>query len=47
MKFHFESNLDHQREAIDSIVGVFEGAPLAHPEENFWNTLTKDFKEGS
>ena len=37
MKFHFEPNLDHQREAINAIVGVFDGAPLAHPEERFWN----------
>ena len=37
MKFHFEPNLDHQREAINAIACVFEGAPLAHPEERFWN----------
>lgn len=37
MKFHFEPNLVHQREAINATVGVFEGAPLAHPEERFWN----------
>ncbi len=37
MKFLFEPNLDHQREAVDAIVSVFDGAPYTRPEERFWN----------
>lgn len=37
MKFLFEPNLQHQREAIDAVVQVFEGAPYTRPEERFWN----------
>jgi len=37
MKLHFEPNLSHQREAVDAIVGVFDGAPYTRPEERFWN----------
>lgn len=37
MKFLFEPNLSHQREAVDAIVKVFEGAPYTRPEERFWN----------
>lgn len=37
MKFLFEPNLAHQREAVDAIVKVFEGAPYTRPEERFWN----------
>jgi type III restriction enzyme len=37
MKFLFEPNLSHQREAVNAIVKVFEGAPYTRPEERFWN----------
>jgi type III restriction enzyme len=37
LKFLFEPNLPHQREAIDAVVQVFEGAPYTRPEERFWN----------
>ncbi len=33
----FEPNLPHQREAIDAIARLFEGAPYTRPEERFWS----------
>jgi hypothetical protein len=36
MKFLFEPNLSHQREAVSAVVGLFEGAAYTRPEEKFW-----------
>lgn len=36
MKFLFEPNLSHQREAVSAIVGLFDGAAYTRPEEKFW-----------
>lgn len=36
MKFLFEPNLSHQREAVSAVVSVFEGAAYTRPEEKFW-----------
>jgi type III restriction enzyme len=37
MKFLFEPNLSHQREAVSAIVSVFEGTAYTRPEEKFWD----------
>lgn len=36
MKFLFEPNLSHQREAVSAVVGLFDGAAYTRPEEKFW-----------
>ncbi|NET71477.1 MAG: DEAD/DEAH box helicase family protein [Sphaerospermopsis sp. SIO1G2] len=36
MQFHFEPNLKHQTDAINSVVRIFEGAPYTRPEERIW-----------
>ena len=39
MKFHFEPNLSHQREAVAAVAGVsgvLQGAPYVRPEDRIW-----------
>lgn len=35
MKFHFDPNQQFQHDAINSIVGIFEGQPMNHGDFSF------------
>jgi len=45
MKFKFEPNLKYQIDAIDSVVGLFEGSPRINPENTVMQEVSANILE--
>lgn len=45
MKIQFDANLDYQRQAIESVTGVFAGQEICHT--NFTVAPLQSWEEGS